>query len=388
MGGIARRASKINSIRRSEGSVIVVDAGGFSPPFGEQEVMKFDTMLVSFLQMEYDVLSVAEPEIRMQIAAGDAWDKLRALRIPLATLNVKHRGRKVAEKPLIISRGGVKVAFIALVVQEESSREAWTVIDPERLVDDAVTYGRENADFVVGMLWGKSDKVQSFVERHKGMDVVIPAAETGELFEPAWINGSMVFSAGSQGKYLGRIDASLKEGKWRFEGRPETLGKHVPEDPLLSGTYAGYQEKVTAMAQDREENMVKLLRDKYPPKPLATSCRSCHEEIHEKWEKTRHAGAILSLLKKNEHRNPECLPCHVVGYLQGGFISLDRTGEYAGVQCVSCHGDMEGHADYHSGLVKQEKNSPVEVGEDVCLQCHTPQNDHDFVFERDKKLVH
>ena len=388
MGGIARRASKINSIRRSEGSVIVVDGGGFSPPFGEQEVIKFDTMLVSFLQMGYDVLSVAEPEMHMHTAAGDACQKLRALRIPLATLNVKNKGKRAAEKPVIIDRGGVKVAFIALLIQEENTRDGWTVMDPEGVVEDAVKYGGKNADFVVAMLWGKSDQVQSFVERHRGMDVVIPAAETGELFEPVSIKDSMLFSVGSQGKYLGRIDASFKGGRWRFEGRPETLGKDVPEDPLLAGTYARYQEKVTTMAQDREESMVKRLREKFPPKPLAKSCQSCHEEIHEKWEKTRHAEAILSLLKKNEHHNPECLPCHVVGYHQGGFISLDRTAEYAGVQCVSCHGDMEGHADYDSGLIKQEKDSPAAVRKEVCLQCHTPKNDHDFVFERDKKLVH
>jgi 2',3'-cyclic-nucleotide 2'-phosphodiesterase (5'-nucleotidase family) len=194
MGGIARRASKINSIRQSEGSVIVVDAGGFSPPFGEQAVLKFDAMLVSFLQMGYDVLSVAEPEMRMNAAAGDAWDKLHTLRIPLATLNVEHRGKRIAEKPLIIDRGGVRVAFIAFLVQERNSQEEWTVIDPERLMDDAMRYSRENADFVVAMLWGKSDKIQSFVERHKGMDVVIPAAETGELFEPVRINGSTLFS--------------------------------------------------------------------------------------------------------------------------------------------------------------------------------------------------
>ena len=388
MGGIARRASKISSIRRSEGSVIVVDGGGFSPPFDEQAVLKFDTVLVSFLQMGYDVLSVAEPEMRMHTAAGDACLKLRTLRIPLATLNLKNKDRRAAEKPVIIERGGVKVAFIALLVQEGSSQDIFTVMDPERVVEDAVVYAQENADFLVAMLWGKMDKIERFLEKHKGIDVVIPAADTGGLLEPVWINDSMLFSVGSQGKYLGRIDASFKAGKWRFEARPEVLGKNVPEDPVLAATYAKYQERVSAMSQDREEEMVRVLRDKFPPKPLAKTCRDCHEEVYEKWEKTDHAGAILSLLKKNEHRNPDCLPCHVVGYLRGGFISLNRTEEYAGVQCVSCHGDMEGHADYHAGLIDQEKNAPADVREEVCLKCHTPKRDHDFVFERDRKLVH
>lgn len=388
MGGIARRASRINSIRKSEGSVIVVDAGGFSPPYDEQAVLKFDTMLISFLQMGYDVLSVAEPEMHLHTASGDACQKLRALRIPLATINIMNKGKRAAEKPVILERGGVRVAFMAFLVQDGYAFENWTVMDPEALVKDAIRYARENADFVVAMLWGKSDRVRDFVARHRGMDVVIPAAETGDLLEPQWIHDSMLVSVGSQGKFLGRIDAAFRDGKWHFEWRPEILGKTVPEDPLLSATYTRYQERVTAMAQDREEKMVRLLRDKFPPKPLAKQCQGCHEEVHEKWENTKHAGAILSLLKRNEHRNPECLPCHVVGYLRGGFISLDRTEEYAGVQCVSCHGDMDGHGDFHSGLTKENPHPPRPVPESVCLQCHTPKNDHDFVFERDRKLVH
>jgi hypothetical protein len=97
---------------------------------------------------------------------------------------------------------------------------------------------------------------------------------------------------------------------------------------------------------------------------------------------------MVSLINKNQDYNPECLPCHAVGYREGGFISVSRTPEYGGVQCISCHGDMEEHMNYHEGLLDEEATGPQEVTEAVCLYCHTDQRDGDFVFERDKKQVH
>jgi hypothetical protein len=142
------------------------------------------------------------------------------------------------------------------------------------------------------------------------------------------------------------------------------------------------------MARELEEELEKRDQEKFPSKPPAKACQGCHEGIYEKWNRTRHAGAMLSLLKRNEHRNPECLRCHALGYMEGGFTSMVKTQDYGGVQCASCHGDMEGHIDHHEGLLAKEDAKPAEVRRAVCRQCHTQHTDEDFFFERDKKRVH
>ncbi|MGD2126344.1 MAG: hypothetical protein PVG99_09705, partial [Desulfobacteraceae bacterium] len=176
MGGIARRATLINEIRDRGIPVIVVDGGGFSPAHDELGIIKFETMLAAFLQMGYDGLSVAEPEMLMQTNVHDAWEKLRLTRMPLTTLNVKYRGRRVADKPLIINREGVRVAVFSLLLQRavpEAAAKDWHIQDPEEVIKEAIAFARNNADFVMAMLWGKKPKVKAFVERHRGMDLVI-----------------------------------------------------------------------------------------------------------------------------------------------------------------------------------------------------------------------
>ena len=96
-------------------------------------------------------------------------------------------------------------------------------------------------------------------------------------------------------------------------------------------------------------------------------------------------------MQKDEHYNPECVQCHATGFEKGGFISLNSTPEYRGVQCSACHGRMQGHMEIHGSGGEEHKEEGRLIHEDMerlCLECHTPKRDNDFDFERDKKRVH
>jgi hypothetical protein len=220
------------------------------------------------------------------------------------------------------------------------------------------------------------------------MDIVIDAMNRQPAFRPLTVNTSLILSAGEGGKYLGKIDAQHGDAGWAFEARLVALTKSVAEDQRLKDTYYAYLKRIRELMREQEEDLVKLSQTGLPPMPIAEDCSGCHEEIYNKWKETRHARAMLSLINKKEDYNPECLPCHAVAYREGGFISLARTPEYAGVQCVSCHGNMQDHMEYHDGLLDEETFRPQEVTEAICLYCHTDQRDDDFVYARDKKQVH
>jgi hypothetical protein len=83
-------------------------------------------------------------------------------------------------------------------------------------------------------------------------------------------------------------------------------------------------------------------------------CKVCHLKQYKSWAETKMANAF-DLLKPGERaeaktkagldpkkdytRDPECLPCHTTGYGKpGGFVSLEKTPELAGVGCEVCHG--------------------------------------------------
>ncbi len=97
-------------------------------------------------------------------------------------------------------------------------------------------------------------------------------------------------------------------------------------------------------------------------------CRECHKEQYDSWKKTRMANSFNVLRPgvnakekqmvgidpdKDYTHDETCLPCHTTGYgLVGGFVSIEKTPEMAGVSCEACHG----HGGSYVNTVMSPKN--------------------------------
>ena len=368
----------------------MIDAGGFAPIYSQQGELKFEALLESFHQMQYDAISIGTREMLMQRDTYNALQKIKASRVPLATLNVSFQGTRLRSKPLILRRGGVSIGIVSFFVGghiPEAAKEYWAIDASEKTALEQLAYARKKADLIVAMLHGDMSQASTFVKRHKGIDIVILSHCLAELKTPVNIDGSLLLCAGSEGQYLGRVDVYRTGGTWSFANKLIPLDQTIPGDPLLINTYARYLERVAQLSKELTKKHDEEDAAQFSPVLRATDCQSCHSDIYNTWKKTLHAHAIESLMEKNEHQNPECIVCHTTYYLKGGFVSWGKTPEYAGIQCTQCHGRMEGHIEFHSGT-SQKENAPPVVNQDLCLQCHTPDQDDDFNFERDKKLVH
>jgi len=90
-----------------------------------------------------------------------------------------------------------------------------------------------------------------------------------------------------------------------------------------------------------------------------------------------------TLTERHKDSTPECVSCHVVGYKQPGGYGMNSTGAVmTNVQCENCHGMGTKHPDH--GAV----NAAV-VGPDVCLSCHTHEQNPNFDYEEAlKHIVH
>ncbi len=103
-------------------------------------------------------------------------------------------------------------------------------------------------------------------------------------------------------------------------------------------------------------------------------CVECHDPIYQTEKQTPHAGALGALTRIHQDKNPNCLPCHTVGYgLPTGFSSVTNvvsSNQLAGVQCENCHGP--------GGIHAANENDPtvrprVELAATVCGGCHNKQ---------------
>ena len=95
---------------------IVVDGGSCAPEYNRQGEIKFEALLESFRQMQYDAISIGEREILMHQHTYNVWERLKDTDIPIVTLNIAYRGEKLQDKPLIIRRGEIRVALFSLFI--------------------------------------------------------------------------------------------------------------------------------------------------------------------------------------------------------------------------------------------------------------------------------
>jgi DmsE family decaheme c-type cytochrome len=116
----------------------------------------------------------------------------------------------------------------------------------------------------------------------------------------------------------------------------------------------------------------------------AETCKTCHEEIYNAWEKTPHWKTTLNT--KGGPSKQGCEGCHGPGadHVAGGgdkskiFVFEGKSRQETSARCLTCHG--EAHAQSHFA---ESAHSSSDVG---CLDCHSPHHakGKDFLLVQDQ----
>jgi predicted CXXCH cytochrome family protein len=111
-------------------------------------------------------------------------------------------------------------------------------------------------------------------------------------------------------------------------------------------------------------------------------CKVCHSLVHADWTTTAHSTALSVLQAIGQADNPQCLPCHTVGFGQPtGFVSQSKTPQLANVQCENCHGAGGKHVTNPSLFALQ-----VPLAASLCGTCH--QQFHHPTYEQWQQSGH
>lgn len=174
-------------------------------------------------------------------------------------------------------------------------------------------------------------------------------------------NGMKVSWDGPSGYYQLFQKSGLASSEWQAMGKATNLVRNATITSLTSNAFfrvAGPSPRYAG----------------------ADTCLECHENVHNTEMNTRHAGALVTLQKVNADKNPQCLPCHTVGYgLPTGFNEKDpATAHLGGVQCENCHGPAANHAANENDWTVRPR---VELAAQVCGGCHNTDS-HRSHFEQ------
>jgi len=359
---------------------------------GEQDSVKSAFMVDAMNRLGYDVVTLGEREFNF----GQAFllGSFKKTKIDLVSANLVYGDtKKPFVKPYVIRKMcNARVAFFGLIgndmkIRTLLSERPLEIKDPIATAKALVPELRKKADIVVLLSHIGLTEGQRLTLEVPGIDVMVFGHQAGLFREIAKTNNVINARAGERGQYIPGIHLVVEDGKISsYDGDMVTLDDKVPADEEMNRSVDGFNDEMNrrfsntpAANAPAQQAPTPLTGDHYLGEK---NCRRCHEAEYQAYTSQQHAIAFATLTKNQRDASPECLPCHVVGYGQpGGFASKQATPDLVNVQCENCHGMGTKHPD--------KGDTVVVVGPDVCLTCHTHEQNPNFDYDEAlKHIVH
>ena len=116
----------------------------------------------------------------------------------------------------------------------------------------------------------------------------------------------------------------------------------------------------------------------------AQVCVSCHPAASNVYLNSKHAKAMETLKIKSKSEDPECVACHSLGASEpGGFVSMEKSPQFANVQCENCHGPRLAHSKDPG-----PSSEPERLSANMCISCHNRQHSPKFNFQSYWPRIH
>lgn len=376
-GGIKRRATLLQQLRKETPNLVVLSAGGLLSTDGPGDRLKGEYILKGFEALGYDAIAVQWKDL----SYGKEFVAAIALPWVASNANAKTDG---FESQRVIERGAHRIAYFSWLDSKGSPMRQMQgkhgfVNDSPVALRAALQQAKSQGQITV---LATSLSGQQFVESVglTNVDILIEKSAYEIYGEPRTQDGTLIVQPGSRGMRLGRLDLSVKAGNivgWQHKVLP--MPTSIPDAPELAAWYDEYNAQVKADYLVRVEARKKQTAGKSPFVGEAV-CQTCHAAQHKVWFDTQHALAYEKLEDVNKAFDPACVKCHTVGFDQpGGFFDMNITGHLMGVQCESCHGAGREHVEAagakpvaNAGWSKQK----------ICAQCHVQKHSPGFDYDQ------
>ena len=362
-GGIARRATVIETFRQKRIPFLLVDTGKIVK--GDTPLDKFRTAvyLEAMGEMGYDAVCLNQWEVE---------NLEREIPFTLISSNIKQTAQPF--QPSVTRQiEDVKVTLIG--VSELS--------DPVMPIEATLQqYMEEDEEGVTVLLSNLSIEAnRTLAKRFPQVDAILGSAE-GETEK---IGNTLIAYAQPKGTLLSLLTLKFDKSNRVVASTVQEvlLQEEVPDQPQVRARLSQFYHEVAANPKFQHSEKVlfaemALEQDSNSQYVGSNACTTCHEAEYAQWQATSHAAAFNTLLHLQRHFYPDCVTCHTTGfgYPTGYQIGqMEATGEtLKAVGCETCHGPGNAHT-----LNPTRDNIRGEVATDVCAQCHTQEHAPGFL---------
>ncbi len=257
-GGLARRASFVDSISVQYGQVVLVDNGFFFPEAEDWEQDAWFLMDAMKL-LKTDAVNVSEKELRYGRSFLLAnWKRSK---LPLVSANLWDKGTKknLVDPYVLVKKGTVTVGVFGLTSEKVDlgvSRDSLTVEDPAAAAKRVIPEMRRKGATVIVLL-SQLGKVESedLVTAVDGVDVLIVGRNVPVLQKGRLIKNTVACYGGEQGQYVGRTILTLDATRHMSAGDNETaiLSPEVGERPDILTLVKTFEDNFNDKLRKKEK---------------------------------------------------------------------------------------------------------------------------------------
>ena len=382
-GGIKRRATLLQMLRKATPDLVAISAGGLLSSEGPTDGIKAEYILQGFATFQYDAIGLQWRDLSYGV------DFIKQRSLPWVASNWVDKTQQALAPEKIISRK---------IQNHRYELQVFTWLDPDsspanemkgehdlvskdhKLLLAQIHQARQHGAITVLTSTLPLQVMQELIPLDD-IDILFVRANYEEFGEPKQTGRTLVLQPGSRGMRIARLDLQFdkdnKITKWQHEVIP--MPESMPDAPQLASWYDAYN---ATLKQDFERRAA--LRKKMQAGESAyigaASCEACHAPQHKIWQESKHASAFEALENVNKSFDPFCVACHVVGYEKdGGFIDIAMSDNLIGVQCENCHGPGRQHVNSQG---KQKTPNHDWPKPKICQQCHIHKHSPEFNLDQ------
>lgn len=415
MGGLSKKAYQFNRLREEkkslllDGGALLFKTNSIARGHELQARITAEGIVNAYNTMGYAGVGVSSQDLasgldfllEMQKKSQFAWLS--------ANIIDKTTGKPLFKPTISRQINGRRITILGLTDQLPANSPPLNDQTEIRLWQDTLPaiiakLGKEH-DFLILLTNLPENICRKIAETYPAINLIINAKNSAISRPPlVMAKATTLVWTGNQGKYIGIMDISwLETGEkqeairqnpggsnklsaeasapfFSYKNRFMAMSSSVPDHPAVHEIVSKTRELVNkptgAAAEDRKnENLGNRKFIGW------LGCRKCHGEQTRRWQQSRHASSLLTLIENGQQFNLNCRPCHVTENNSKDPKALDLPSETEAVGCESCHGPGGRHSDNPA----VHKTSPVT--EQTCSHCHAPEHDPSFNFARDMKKL-
>lgn len=225
-GGVVRRSTYIDQVRKENKNVLLFDAGDFLQGTPYFNLFKGEIEVKSMNHMGYDAVTLGNHEFDYGLDVLE--EVARLAKFPIVSTNYDFSETKLNGliKPyIIIKKGGVKIGVIGINIQPKgliaaNNYKGIKYLDPIKTANDMAQMLKvdHKCDMVICISHLGYNPDLNLAESTTGIDLIIGGhshtfMKTPSIRKNIDENDVLVFQTNGRGVYVGRIDVKLEKVK-------------------------------------------------------------------------------------------------------------------------------------------------------------------------------